>query len=61
MSDSPGLVNFAVGLMSSVLKLHDGQVTFFRELKSQKDCNETCSLKIVFRASRNDVWAYSTC
>ena len=51
MSDSPGLVNFAIGLMSCVLKLYDGQVIFFRELKSQKNCNQTCSLKIVFHAS----------
>ena len=60
MSDSPGLVDFAIGLMSSVLKLYDGKVTFFRKLKSQKNCNITCSLKIVFRVSRNDFWA-STC
>ena len=60
MSDSPGLVDFAIGLMSSVLKLYDGKVTFFRELKSQKNCNITCSLKIVFHVSRNDFWA-STC
>ena len=51
MSDSPGLVDFAIGLISSVLKLYDGKVTFFRELKSQKNCNQTCSLKIVFRVS----------
>ena len=57
MSDSPGLVDFAIGLISSVLKLYDGKVTFFRELKSQKNCNQTCSLKIVFRGSRNDFWA----
>ena len=48
MSDSPGLVDFAIGLMSSVLKLYDGKVTFFRELKSQKNCNITCSLKLFF-------------
>ena len=51
MSDSPRVVDFVIGLMSSVLKLYDGKVTFFRELKSQKNCNQTCSLKIVFRVS----------
>ena len=29
--NSPGLVDFATGLMNSVLNLHDGQVKFFGE------------------------------
>ena len=41
-------MDFAIRLVSSVLKLPDGQVTFLRELKSQKNCNQTCSSKIVF-------------
>ena len=43
MSVSPGLVDFAVRLMSSVLNLLEGQVTFFGEYKSQKNGNQTCS------------------
>ena len=31
ISDSPGLVDFAIRLMNSVLNLPDGQVTFFEE------------------------------
>ena len=31
VSDSPGLVDFATGLMNSVLNLPDGQVKFFGE------------------------------
>ena len=29
MSDSPGLVDFAIGLVNSVINLPDGQVKFF--------------------------------
>ena len=28
MSDSPGLVDFAIGVVNSVFNLHDGQVLF---------------------------------
>ena len=37
--DSPGLVDFAIRLVNSVLKLHDGQVKFFEEFKLQKKIN----------------------
>ena len=32
-SDSPGLVNFAIGLAIFVLNLPDGQVLFFGEIQ----------------------------
>ena len=38
MSDSPGLVDFAVGLVNSVINLPDGQVKFFEEFKLQNNC-----------------------
>ena len=39
MSDSPRLVDFAIGLVNSVLNLPDGQVNFFGEFKLQiKNC-----------------------
>jgi len=38
VSDSPGLVNFAIGLVNSVLNLPDGQAKIFGELKLQKYC-----------------------
>ena len=38
VSDSPGLVDFAIGLVNSVLNLPDGQLKFFEEFKLQKNC-----------------------
>ena len=38
MSDSPGLVDFAIGLVNFVLNLPDGQVKFLEEFKLQKNC-----------------------
>ena len=36
VSDSLGLVDFAIGLVKSVFNLPDGQVKFFEEFKLQK-------------------------
>ena len=33
VSNSPGLVNFAIGLLNSVFNLPDGQVMFFEEFE----------------------------
>ena len=33
VSDSPGLVDFTIGLVNSVLNLPDGQVIFFEEFE----------------------------
>ena len=33
VSDGPGLMDFAIGLVNSVLDLPDGQVMFFMEFK----------------------------
>ena len=38
VSDSPGLVDFAIGLVNFVLNLADGQVKFFEGFKLQKNC-----------------------
>ena len=38
VSDSPGLVDFAIGLVNSVFNLSIGQVKFFEEFKLQKNC-----------------------
>ena len=38
LSDSPGLVDFAIGLVNSVLNLPDGQVKYFEEFNLQKNC-----------------------
>ena len=43
MSDSPGLVDFAIGLVNPVFNLPEGQVEFFGKFKLQKNCNQCCS------------------
>ena len=37
VSDSLGLVDFAIGLVNSVLNLPDGQVKYFEKFNSRKD------------------------
>ena len=37
VSNSLGLVDFAIGLVNSVINLPDGQVNFFEEFKLQKN------------------------
>ena len=38
VSKSPGLVDFAIGLVNSFLNLPDGQVKYFEEFNLQKKC-----------------------
>ena len=45
MSDSPGLVDFGIGLVNSVISLPDGQETFFEEFKLQKNCEINLLIK----------------
>ena len=45
MSDSPGLVDFAIGLVNSVINLPDGQVKFCEEFKLQKNCGINLPIK----------------
>ena len=40
--NSPGLVNFAIGLVMFVLNLPDGQVLFWGKFKLEKDSNQSC-------------------
>ena len=40
MSHSPGLVDFAIGLVKTVLNLLDGQVKFFKGIQ-QMNCNQS--------------------
>ena len=37
-SNNPGLVDFAIRLVNSVLNLPDGQVKYFEEFNLQKNC-----------------------
>ena len=48
MSDSPGLVDFAIGLVNSVINLPDGQVKFFEELKLQENCKSNLLVEMMF-------------
>ena len=48
VSDSPGLVDFAIGLVNSVVNLPDGQVNFFEEFKLQKNCEINLLIKTFF-------------
>ena len=47
--DSPGLVDFAIGLVISILNLPDGKMNFWGRggFKLQKNCNQ-CSSKFFF-------------
>ena len=44
MSDSPGLVDFAIKLVIFVLNLPYGQVKFFEEFKLKKNCENNIIL-----------------
>ena len=50
VSDSPGLVDFAFGLVNSVFNLPEGQINFFLEggggFILVENCNQSCSSKI---------------
>ena len=51
VSDSPGLVDFAIGLVNSVLNLPNWQVMFFEEFKLKKNCETNSAHQKVFGAS----------
>ena len=51
VSDSLGLVDFAIGLVNSVLNLPDWQVEFFEKFKLHKNCVINPAIKNVLGAS----------
>ena len=51
VSDCPGLVDFAIGLVNFVLNLPNGQVKIFEEFKLQKNCEINSAHQKVFGAS----------
>ena len=57
VSDSPGLVDFAIGLVNSVINLPDGQVNFFEEFKLQKNCELNLQIKTFLGLVEMTVWA----
>ena len=56
VSDSPGLVDFAIGLVNSVFNLPDGQVKYFEEFNSRKNSEINSAPQKMLGASWNDVW-----
>ena len=52
-------MDFAIGLVNSVLNLPGGQVMFFEELKLEKNCEINSARQKAFGASWNDVSAFS--
>ena len=57
VSNSLGLVDFAIRLVKSIFNLPDGQVMFFEELEWQKKCEINSARRKASGASWNDVWA----
>ena len=51
VSISPGLVDFAIGLVNFELYLPDGQVKFFEKFKLKKNCEINSAHQNVFGAS----------
>ena len=49
VSYSLGLMDFAIGLVNSVINLHVGQVNFFEEFKLQKSCEINLLIKTFFK------------
>ena len=50
VSDTPGLVDFAIGLLNSVLNLPDGQVKYFEEINLQKNFKINSALQKILGA-----------
>ena len=46
VSDSPGLVDFAIGLVNSVFNLPDGQVIFFRNSNNRRTVKSILLIKL---------------
>ena len=51
VSNSLGLVDFAIGLVNFELNLNDGQVKFFERFKLKKNCEINPAHQNVFGAS----------
>ena len=48
VSGSPGLADFAIGLVNSVFNLPDGPVIFFEEFEKQKNCEINSAVQKAF-------------
>ena len=57
VSDIPGLVDFAIGLVFFVLNLPNGQVLFWGEIQITEGLLSILPIKKGFGAISNDLWA----
>ena len=57
VSDSLGPVDFAIGLVNSVINLLDRQMKFFWGIQITEELWNQTGLQNVFGASWNDAWA----
>ena len=57
MFDSPGLLDFAIGLVIFVVNLPDGQVLFFGEIQITEGLWSILLIKKGFGTFWNDLWA----
>jgi len=57
VSNSPGLMDFAIGLANSVLNLLEGQVKYLEEFNLQKNCEINSTHQKIWGAIWNDGWA----
>ena len=57
MSDSPGLVDFAIGVVNSVFNLPDGQVLFLSNPNKGRTVKSILLIKTLLGLVQNDIWA----
>ena len=57
MSDSPGLVDFAIELVNFELNLPDGQMKFFQEFKLKKNCEINSAHQMFLGLVEMTFWA----
>ena len=57
VSDSPGLVDFAIGVVNSVFNLPDGQVLFLSNSNKGRTVKSILLIKTLLGLVQNDIWA----
>ena len=57
MSDSPGLVDFAIGVVNSVFNFPDGQVLFLSNSNKGRTVKSILLIKTLLGLVQNDIWA----
>ena len=57
MSDSPGLVDFAIGVVNSVFNLPDGQVLLLSNSNKGRTVKSILLITTLLGLVQNDIWA----